>query len=251
MAEDCRDKIISEDYVDFIWRTNYREEELQRLYPNFCFQVLNEFYTIFYVDTKLLQRFGYGRQPYNYEQFPTLYTLLENQSLEASGILGIQTQPVLHLQGEGVILGMIDTGIDYQNDCFRNLDGSTRILEIWDQADQTGPLPKGISYGSIYTRDDINRALNSDNPLEIVPSQDLLGHGTQMASIAAGSYDEERDWVGAAPKSQLAVVKLKPAKNYLKQYFMVRQDAEAYQENDIMLGVRYLNELALREKSLW
>lgn len=69
----------------------------------------------------------------------------------------------------------------------------------------------------------------------------------KLASIAAGSENRETGWIGAAPLSSIAMVKLKPAKRYLKEYFLVPEEAEAYQENDIMLGVRFLHELAQKE----
>jgi subtilisin family serine protease len=67
-----------------------------------------------------------------------------------------------------------------------------------------------------------------------------------VASVAAGSASEENQFLGAAPESQIAVVKLKPAKQYLKDFYLIRTDAPCYQENDIMLGVTYLNQLADR-----
>lgn len=245
MAENCREQIVSEDYVDFIWRSNWSAEELEALYPNLCKQVINSFYVVFYANSSYLQP-GYAAE-YGYEVFPTLYTPLQNESLEASNILQLQNQPVLQLKGQGVLVGFIDTGIDYTNNCFLDGAGKTRILELWDQTDQSGETPPGIGYGTVYSRQRIEEALQAENPYELVPSKDESGHGTILASIAAGSEDESTGFIGAAPFSELAVVKLKPAKAYLKEYFMVPPEAEAYQENDIMLGVRYLHELALRE----
>ena len=246
MAENCRERIVSEEYVDFLWQSNWSEEELDRLFPNICRQMINNFYVVFYADSTYL-RPSYEEE-YGYEVFPALYTPLQNESLEASGILQIQNQPVLQLKGEGVLVGMIDTGIDYANDCFRDLSGQSRILAIWDQEDQSGDTPEGIGYGTVYSREMINRALESPDPFSVVPSRDLTGHGTKLAAAAAGSENRDTGWIGAAPLSQLAVVRLKPAKKYLKNYYMVPEEAEAYQENDIMLAVRFLHELAQRVK---
>ncbi|MET3742777.1 S8 family peptidase [Faecalicatena orotica] len=246
MTENCREKIVSEKYVDFIWKSSWSPNGLESFFPEVCFQMINDFYDIYYVSREYLET--RSRTDYEYEVFPKLYGLLENESLEASRILQIQNHPVLQLKGAGVILGFLDTGIDYTNPCFRNSVGKSRILEIWDQSIQTGSTPAGIDYGSIYGREIINQALESDIPFSIVPSRDEIGHGTQLAAIAAGSLDKETGWVGAAPLADIAVVKLKPAKGYLKQYFGVKADVIAYQENDIMLGLRYLHELALRER---
>lgn len=245
MAEDCREKIVSEDYVDLIWRYNYSVLELERQFSQYCIQVIDTFYAVIYAASEEITQ---SRYQYNYEISPALYTLLENQNLEESGIIRLIQNSVLGLQGQNVIVGIIDTGIDYTNDCFRKMDGTTRILEIWDQTIQTGALPFDINYGSVYTREDINQALRAEDPFRIVPSRDESGHGTQLASIAAGSFDEDKGWSGAAPMADIAVVKLKPAKAYLKEYYMVQPEAVAYQENDIMLGVKYLSQLAYRER---
>ena len=105
-------------------------------------------------------------------------------------------------------------------------------------------MPEEIDYGSEYTEEMINEALRSENPLEIVPSMDTDGHGTFIASVAAGGADLEHRFIGAAPESVLAVVKLKQAKTYLKDFYAIRQDAVCYQENDIMLAMKYINGLA-------
>jgi len=241
----CREKIISEDQVDFIWSSDFSMQELQEMYPGVCIQNVNDYYVIFYADAEYLKQYDLE---YGYDVFPTLYTLLETENLEASNILQLQNQPVLQLKGQGVILGFVDTGIDYTNFCFRDLAGNSRILEIWDQTIQTGRTPENISYGSVYTREEINEALKQDNPYMVVPTRDENGHGTRLSAIAGGSYSEENGWIGAAPLCDLAIVKLKPAKRLLRQYFMVPETAAAYQENDIMLGIRYLNGLAIRER---
>ena len=78
---------------------------------------------------------------------------------------------------------------------------------------------------------------------------DMNGHGTFLASVAAGSADVPNRFLGAAPESTIAVVKLKPAKSYLKDFYAIRSDAVCFQENDIMLGLKYLNDLA-RQRNL-
>lgn len=244
----CREKIVSEDYADFIWQTNVREEDIREIYPDVCVQRINEDYTVFYADRRKWTADRQRLYEYGYELFPTLYTPLQTENLEASGILTLQNQPVLNLRGQGVLLGFVDTGIDYRNRCFLDSAGKSRILEIWDQTEQSGRPPEGIAYGSVYTREQIDEALEQAAPYELVPSRDVLGHGTRIASIAAGSEDRDTGFLGAAPLASIAMVKLKAAKTYLKKYFLVRPEAEAYQENDIMLGIRYLHELALRER---
>ncbi len=135
-------------------------------------------------------------------------------------------------------------GIDYANQVFRNSDGSTRILAIWDQSDQTGTPPENFIYGSEYLDTQINEALNSKNPKELVPTDDDEGHGTFLASVAAGSEKAEEDFIGVAPYARIAMVKLKPAKQNLREFFFIPEDAIAYQENDLMAGLAYLDQIA-------
>lgn len=86
--------------------------------------------------------------------------------------------------------------------------------------------------------------MEARNPREIVPVTDTEGHGTFLASVAAGSEVPEEDFVGAAPYARIAVVKLKEAKEYLREFFFIPKDTIAYQENDIMAGLAYLRRLA-------
>lgn len=185
-------------------------------------------------------------QNYEYTSIPKCYTLMDESALEASGILKIQNQPALSLKGQGVLIGFLDTGIDYENPVFRNSDGSTRITAIWDQTDRNGTPPENFMYGSEYLDTQINEALQLANPREMVPVTDPDGHGTFMASVAAGTPIPEQEFTGAAPYARIAMVKLKPAKDYLREFFFIPRNAEAFQENDIMAGLEYLDRLATK-----
>lgn len=102
------------------------------------------------------------------------------------------------LFGEGVIVGIADSGIDFTHEAFRNQDGTTRILNLWDQTNDR-----------IYSAEEINEALKSENPYELVNSVDYSGHGTHVAGIAAGNFAENKnDNLGIATKSSLVIVKL-------------------------------------------
>ena len=82
-----------------------------------------------------------------YTTLPKLYSLLNLVSLESSGILTVQNQPSLDLKGRNVIVGFIDTGVDYTHSAFLTRDKRTRILALWDQNIQTGQPPFDLSYG--------------------------------------------------------------------------------------------------------
>lgn len=137
-------------------------------------------------------------------------------------------------------------GINYKLPSFLNSDGSTRIRAIWDQTIPTSEnhAPQGFLYGTEYLQETINEALKMENPEQMVPVRDENGHGTMLASIACGSEDVKADFVGAAPYAELLIVKLKEAKPYLKDFYYIPQDVPAYQENDIMAGIAYLEETA-------
>ncbi|ADL02757.1 S8 family peptidase [Lacrimispora saccharolytica] len=178
-----------------------------------------------------------GRHPYN--NFPFLYTLTSTTSLEKSGISTVQRNPFLALFGSGVLVAVIDTGIDYQHPAFKYNDGTTRILTMWDQTDQSGTPPETFTYGTQYTRDQINTALSAENPLSVVPTTDSIGHGTAIASVLAGSPNTAESFSGVVPQAELVIIKLKEAKQNLKQLFFVPENALCYQESDIILGIRY------------
>lgn len=241
--EESRQRILSQDYVSLIYHNETIPFRLEDILPEYLPQLVDWQYAILNAP---LKEYPPDISTQGYFTIPKLYTLLDTASLDASGILEIQNQPFLNLDGANILLGFIDTGIDYRHPAFRNPDGSTRIAAIWDQAIQTGNLPEGFLYGSEYTREQINEALRSGDPLSIVPSIDENGHGTALAGIAAGTPDETADFSGAAPRAEIVVVKLKPAKDYLRDYFLVREDAIAFQEDDCMLAVRYLQEQAAR-----
>ena len=229
---------VSEDYSDIIVQRQYLPVSSPPFFPE---QIINDQYSVLYAP--LSENLAEAPQ-IGYSGIPKLYAPLSTASLDASGILAVQTQPYLNLQGENVLIGFLDSGIDYTHPAFRNPDGTSRILGIWDQNDQTGPPPDGISYGTVYSKTELDAALRSSAPLSLVPVTDETGHGTAVAGIACGSPDFQAEFTGAAPKSNLLFVRLKPAKTYLRNYFFIPADSAAYQENDLMLGIRYLIQTA-------
>ncbi len=238
----CREIKVSEEYADFITEYEIPSNEVLIDFGAVCYQELDVVYSAVYVPLNKVKELSITNYPY--KSIPTLYGLMDTVALEDSGILKLQNQPVLNLKGQGTIIGIIDTGIDYMHRAFLDNVGNTRILKIWDQSDNSGNLPEGFGYGSEYTESDINKALQSENPQNIVPVTDDIGHGTFIAGVAAGSEDVENDFVGAAPECKLVVVKLKPAKRYLREHYMLPENVPAYQENDIMLALGYLRRQA-------
>ena len=128
-----------------------------------------------------------------------LFFQIENEK-RASCITPVQVPP-LSLSGKAVLVAVIDSGIDYENEVFRYRDGTTRIRNLWDQTIPGNP-PKGYYIGTEYTSEEINAALAGG---EIVPTRDVSGHGTSVAGIAAGN---SREYKGVAFQSELLIVKL-------------------------------------------
>ncbi|MDW2800551.1 S8 family peptidase [Clostridium boliviensis] len=227
-------KILDNDYYDFIISNS--------LIPpcNILENItkLNGEYSLIHLGKQNKQACDLGLHPY--EDFPAVFTLTSTICTDNPGHLSPDELPVFNYMGLGVVIGLIDTGIDYSHPVFQNHDRSTRILSIWDQTDQTGKPPEGFEFGSEYTKNHINTALQSPLPMNIVPESDTNGHGTAIASIIAGGRDEKHSFTGIVPQSKLAVVKLKEAKNNLKQIYFIPEHALCYQESDIMLGIRYL-----------
>ena len=240
--ETCREHILSEDYRDFIGnhvRTPFFNSLMN---VHRCEQEAGFSYKCFYLPKEISDPITLPK--YSYASIPNCYSPLNMQTLNEAGILPVQNYPTLQLKGRNILIGFLDSGIDYTNPVFQNLDNTTRIRAIWDQTVQTGTMPEHFSYGSEFTEEQINEALRSDSPFDLVPSTDETGHGTYAAALACGSAVPEEEFLGAAPEASIAVVKLKQAKQYLRDYYFIPSDAECYQETDLMLGIRYLNLLA-------
>jgi subtilisin family serine protease len=236
----CDAIIKSNDTYDIIIPTEVLERITEE--PD-CQMSVNDTYKLFYFSRDRVPPLSINT--YTYSAIPKCFGLLDTTALEVSGIYRLQTQPTLSLRGQGVLVGFVDTGIAYENKCFRNADGSTRIRAIWDQtATPTEDDGESVLYGVEYTQEAINEALESEEPRRIVPQTDEQGHGTMLASIACGSADEAANFTGAAPYSEILAVKLKPAKSYLKEFYYIPDSALVYQENDIMAAVAYLEKKA-------
>jgi subtilisin family serine protease len=199
---------------------------------------LNEINSLLHITKNQMDACDLGVNPYH--SFPSLYTLESSVSIEKSGIGAVRKNPDLGLVGRGVIIGIVDTGIDYRHPAFMYNDKTTKILSIWDQTQEGKTPPRGFTYGTEYTRKLINFALVSENPFAVVPTVDTVRHGTAIASIIAGRPNEDYNFSGVVPDADLLVVKLKTAKENLKNLFFVPENTLCYQESDIILGIRYL-----------
>ena len=117
-----------------------------------------------YTNEKYIQRLLVDLGSDFFSFYPKIMSPLDIQSNEISGITQVLNQPFLDLSGNGVIIGIIDTGIDYTNKVFQFEDGSSKILSIWDQSID-GERSDNLYFGSTYSNEQINSALQSFSPL--------------------------------------------------------------------------------------
>ena len=207
---------------------------------------LNDEFSLLHVSKSDKQPCDLGEYPYSL--FSALFTPTSVIDSAPDAICNTQQTQHFTLLGQGILVGIVDTGIDYLHPAFRNKDKTTRIISIWDQTHQDGVVPDGFTFGTEYSKVLLNNALLSADPKILAPTTDENGHGTAIASIVAGSPTEDRSFSGIVPNSELIVVKLKEAKQNLKMIFSVPEDKLCYQESDIVLGVRYLISVAQRLK---
>jgi Subtilisin-like serine proteases len=169
-------------------------------------EILDSNYAIMTIDVENIP----GLYAYNEVEFlelPKTLTFELYNNISSACISRVHSQR-FNLRGQGTIVGIIDSGIDYTHPDFINNDGTTRILYIWDQLAQGTP-PEGFRSGVEYTADQLNVALKSSNPFALVPFVDTVGHGTAVSGIAAGNGRASNlVQVGAAPEANIIVVKL-------------------------------------------
>ncbi|WP_165868502.1 S8 family peptidase [Natranaerovirga hydrolytica] len=240
-AINCKEIILSNAYIDLIVAYEGDLGGAISAYNPLCYQIINDRYAVFHLE----RTDGIELELVEFPMQPRLLGPYGINSLDESGILPLHTHPYLPLTGQDIIIGIVDSGIDYTHPVFLYEDNTTKILSIWDQTIQEGQPPSNFQYGTEYTREVINEALNQEDPFEIVPSIDETGHGTFNAGVAAGRFIAEEQFIGAAPDAEIIMVKLKPGKEYLRDIYLVDEEAIVYQDNDIMLGINYLMEQAV------
>lgn len=230
--EDCRMRILSNDYADEI--AGYYGT-INLLQNEACYQLVNEDFAVVHNPrTEETQR---DRRTVSFFM-PYCFGLSQQENLEAIGVSRVRRIPGFDYRGSGILIGLVDTGIDYSHPAFVAADGVSRVTTIWDQSDRNGTPPEGFAYGTEFGQREI---------AEGTAPKDDNGHGTFLAGIAAGREDRENNFAGVAPLAEIAVVKLKEAKPYLKEYYCMPADAVAFSEADIMMGVRYLLEYAAKQ----
>lgn len=229
--------------MDFVLRSNVFMDKILEEHPEIMVtRLLSGRYAVCYASVGVFESIFNQFGSVFISSISSVLGLLDRASLESSGITQTQQQPYLDLKGRGVLLGFLDTGIDYTQTVFRYPDGTSKIQYIYDQTIISTP-PEGFYFGTEYTNEQINQALKSENPSELVPHSDTEGHGTFLASLAAGR--KEGDFIGAAPDAELIVVKLKKARPYyMNLYAVPKTQNNAFETTSVMVGVEYVVERA-------
>lgn len=136
--------------------------------------------------------------------------------------------------GQGVIIAIYDTGLDYFHDDFLDPNGQTRVLALWDQTSASGPPPAGFTYGRLCSQQQIQQAINTQD-FSNCPQNDINGHGTHVTGSAAGDGSAIGNggvrfaFAGVAPLADLMIVK---------------GGDGLFSETNIMDGLRWLEQQA-------
>ena len=227
-----RDSAYSEDYVEYIVEYNGDREALLRYYTPDEIRIIDNRYAIAFQRKPSDYMESFARLEYTL--FPKLYGLMSDAgALEAIGAVNIRQENILGLTGKNVLIGIVDTGIDMYNKAFLEGESRTKILAAWDQTID-GADNAIYGYGREYSNEEIQAAIDDGQRI----LTDATGHGTFSAETV----------VSVAPAAHILAVKLKQAKNNIRDFYGVPRDADAYSEVDIMMGIAYLLEQQRRIK---
>lgn len=157
---------------------------------------------------------------------------------DSAGTDYIYKNPYITTTGKDVLIAIIDSGIDYLHPDFINENNTSKIVSIWDQESNKKQPPKGLIFGSEFTREDINTAImENDKTLSV----DNIGTGTIAAGISSGNGRLNSQYKGVAVDSELVVVKLR---EYKDTYTEGRIN---YQKSDFLSAIRYVLDVAKKE----
>jgi hypothetical protein len=244
--EEMEKYYFDEDYETY--RVEYRGDFAQKVNQTGIAQIFlfDKFFAVLFVKVGMLNTI--------LRQFPEIislekslpFTLLNLETSLKETDVGTIDLKGIDLDGTGVIVGILSTGIDYLDESFMNENGMTRIISIWDQSLRHGPSPETFVFGTEFSREDIDRAIIGNilgkNPYEIVSHRDDTGFGTKVAKIIGGRRkDPLGKIVNIAPKCEFIVVKIKKGnKSNLRLWGLEDYPGDVYDSNTVSAGFRYL-----------
>jgi len=183
--------------------------------------------------------------------FRTMFVLQDISPSSVDNINNIKINPYLNLTGRNVLIGIVDTGIDYLNEEFIREDGTSRVVSIWDQTIQNN-TDESVYIGQTYSNEQINNAINAyrnkQDPYQIVPSKDEIGHGTKIAGII-GARGYNTEFQGIAYDSNFVIVKLFESTNFKSQLKENNVEyAPVYNASEIVSGLEFLRKISRDRK---
>lgn len=239
---DC-EKFLDENYQHYVieYRGSFKEEISKLDYA--CGDAITETLGVIAVNQENLDRLRKDVPSIIFIEARSIYVLQQINPSEADSIKTIKINPYLNLTGRGVVVGVIDSGMNYLNQEFIREDNTSRIISIWDQAVQSQE-EKDLYIGTEYSNEDINKAIDvyksGGDPYSIVPSKDKIDHRTKMAGIiGARGYNGEMQ--GVANDCDFIAVKLLPSPSYKKT---LRDNnipkVPVYSNSEILSAIEYL-----------
>ncbi|MBW4873269.1 MAG: S8 family serine peptidase, partial [Paeniclostridium sp.] len=157
---------------------------------------------------------------------------------DAAGTNYIETNPYINLSGKGILIAVIDSGVNYLHKDLINGDNTSKILYLWDQESDKKNPPEGMIFGSEYTREEINQAILENNGSL---SEDKIGTGTTVCGILVGQGNINRNYRGIAPDADLIVVKVRSRNGY---YYPGKV---SYTVSDFLAAITYVINIARKE----
>jgi len=216
-----------------------------------CGDIITDTIGVISVQVKDLERLLNDVPEIVFYAFRDMFVLQDISPSSVDNINNIKINPYLNLTGVNVLIGIIDTGIDYLNKEFIREDDTSRIINIWDQTIENN-TDDSVYIGQTYSNDQINNAINAyknnGDPYKIVPSKDENGHGTKVAGII-GARGYNNQFQGIASDSNFVIVKLFEStsfKNQLKENNV--EYTPAYSASEIVAGLEYLKKISTEQQ---
>ena len=223
------------------YRGNFKEKIDKVSYA--CGDIITDTIGVVSVQVKDLDRLLSDVPEIVFYSVRSMFVLHDISPSSVDNINNIKINPYLDLTGRNVLIGIVDTGIDYLNEEFISEDDTSRIINIWDQTIENN-TDNSVFIGQTYSNEEINNAINdyrnNKDPYKIVPSKDEIGHGTKVAGII-GARGYNNEFQGIANQSKFVIVKLFQStnfKNELKENNV--KDTPVYNDSEVVAGLEYL-----------
>lgn len=250
MSELRKCNLYYEDSPNYLveYRGNFKEQIDKISYA--CGDIITETIGVISTSPELLEQLRKDVPAITFIDPRSKYVLQDISPSSVDNISAIKVNPYLDLTGRGVLIGMVDTGIDYLNEEFIKEDDTSKVVSIWDQTIRDNSDLK-VYIGRTYSVDEINSAIkayrNNQDPYAIVPSRDEEGHGTKMAGII-GARGANRELQGVASGCEFVIVKLLESINFKKELEANNVPyTPVYNTSEILTAIEYLKNFSIEQ----